>query len=69
MQEVEMKEIVVIDALLKVSEKVHREVSDNNNTERTRAQDQHNAKTNIQHVNIGIGDYVTVKTYAKCKHK
>lgn len=53
--EARMKEIVYIDALHEILEKVYREVNNNKKTERTQAQRHNNGKTNVRPVNIGIG--------------
>lgn len=68
-QEARMKEIVDIDPLHEVLEKDHGEVSNNKKMERSRAQKQHDAKTNVQPVYIGIGDFVIVRTQAKREYK
>lgn len=58
-----------IDALHEVLKKVYKEVQSKNETEPTQVERLHNAKTNIQPVNITIVNYVMVRAHAKREHE
>lgn len=64
-----MKEILNIDALHEALEKVHKNVSKNNQMDRNLARRRQNAKTSILPVHVSIGEYVIVRTYAKREFK
>lgn len=68
-QEARVKVLVDIYALHEVLGKAHKEVNNTDKMERTRAQKQHNTKTNVQSVDIAIENYVTFKTHAMREQK
>lgn len=63
------KKIVNIDMFHAVLEEMHKEVLENNRLRRSRAEQIHNAKTNIVPINIAVGDYVMIRTKASRQHK
>lgn len=52
-----------------VLRQMYKEVCNNNNQRRSRAQQVHNDRTNVLPISIEIGDYVMIHTHAKRNHK
>lgn len=52
-----------------VLRQMHKEVCNDNNRRRSRAQQIHNTRTNVLPISIEIGDYVMIRSHAKRNHK
>lgn len=62
-------EIINFSGLHEVLVKVHKEESNNNMVNRSRALRCHNAKTNVTPLNINVGDHLMIRTHAQRDHK
>lgn len=69
LDEARTMQVINIDRFHQALENIHKEVSDNNTANRSRALKWHNAKTNVTPLNINIGDYVMIRTHAHRNHK
>lgn len=58
-----------IESIRFTIERIHREILEGDNKQRTLAQKVYNARTSVLSINISIGDYVMVRTHAKRNRK
>lgn len=67
--EVRARQLVEIASTQSALEDMHREVAGLTSASRKRRTDSHNKRTNIQHVNFTVGDFVLVRCVLKGGHK